>query len=131
MRANPTPVEASVRRPRFHIESQSGVPSAGPKMPASGQNKSGPAWCPARLRSLSRWNLFRCGGLLLGYGLGCGHLCSRVAGRLGFVLGHELALLGLAVVLVFHVIDLGAGIGPHHALGLGVDDRDRSEEHTS
>src|SRR5205814_5177984 len=55
---------------------------------------------------------------LLGYGL----LCSLVASSLGFVLGHELALLGLTVECTVLVINLSAGVYPHHALGLGVGD---------
>src|SRR5579872_4494209 len=49
-------------------------------------------------------------------------LGSPVAGLLGIVLGHELALLGGSVELAVFVIDLSACVYPDHSLGLSVGD---------
>ena len=52
--------------------------------------------------------------------LGYGFLRRAVAGFLGFLLGHELAPLGFPVEFAILVVDLRAGVHPHHAFGTGV-----------
>ena len=46
-------------------------------------------------------------------------LCSLVAGSLGFVFGHELAALGLAIPAAALVVDLAVEIDPDLARGFG------------
>src|SRR5579862_3488388 len=58
------------------------------------RKKTGRLVVPARLRSRSSGKLFLCGLRLFG----CGFLSSLVSSSLGFVLGHKLAVLSLAVV---------------------------------